>query len=102
MLYNNMRFILAFLFSVSQCWSQQPPTVVIPTNKITRVLVPVVNVHTNMQISWNPYTNVRFAVSNSPDLTNWTWYTNVPVWQTSLIVPMNHPEMFYKVTTIYE
>lgn len=79
-----------------------PKAVVVSTNKITRVLVPVVNVHTNMVISWNPYTSVYFAVSNSPDMINWTLYTNVPVWQTSLVVPMNHPEMFYKVATQYE
>jgi len=60
-------------------------------------------VHTNLLLCWDRYTNVWFRIDRSTDLVHWQInYATVPVDRTSLVVPMDGPQAFYRMCTVYK
>jgi len=58
---------------------------------------------TNVVLTWDAYTNAWFEVMGCTNLVNPRWYhvTNVPVTQTSQVIPVLQRQEFFKVCTRY-
>jgi len=59
-------------------------------------------VHTNLLLVWDWYTNVWFRIDRSRDLVHWQInYATVPIDRTNVVVPMDGPQAFYRMCTVY-
>ena len=56
---------------------------------------------TNVVLTWDPYTNLFVTVQASTNLTDWYWKTNVPIWQTSVTIPVNQQFECYRIFCDY-
>ena len=100
--YRDVCLMLALLFGIiASCvaHAQMPPTNTVRSFTGPRVPRPVA---TNIVLSWEPYTNAWFVVETNSNLasTNWGVYTNIPISTTSVIVPMNQPQLFFRYKTV--
>ena len=56
---------------------------------------------TNITLTWDPYTNFFIVVSASTNLVDWYWKTNVPIWQTNVVIPISAPAEFFRIGCNY-
>lgn len=58
---------------------------------------------TGTQLSWDPYTNLFVTVTASTNLADWYFKTNVPIWQTNVVIPFLNPYQpeFYRIGCNY-
>ena len=94
-----MKHLLLILLVCSVAHAQMPPTNTVRLFTVPRTPRPVA---TNIVLSWEPYTNAWFVVETNSNLagTNWGVYTNIPISTTSIVVPMNQPQLFFRYKTV--